>query len=116
MSSCQDIITFIDGDAGSVGSFKGVIRSVEKILDRFDENTKIIPGHGPLAGKKDLERYRDMLTEVYTRILAYKQNGKSVDEVIELKPTADFDAHWGNGFLSPDTWVKIIFSTIAVTD
>lgn len=104
------IYPFIDAQSG--GSLKGMIQSIEKILTRADMNTKIIPGHGPLATKADLETYKEMLTSVYTRILALKKSGKSDEEIIASKPTADFDAKWGKGFLSPDKWVSIVCSAV----
>ena len=53
-----------------------------------------------------------MLKSVYTRVKALKDQGKSVEAVVAAKPSADFDAKWGNGFLAPDVWVKIIYSAI----
>jgi hypothetical protein len=34
--------------------------------------------------------------------------GKTVDEIVAAKPTADFDAVWGKGFMNPDQWVKMV--------
>ncbi|MFH2059934.1 MAG: MBL fold metallo-hydrolase [Pseudomonadota bacterium] len=102
------IYPFIDAQSG--GTLKGMIQSVEKILKRADMNTKIIPGHGPLGTIADLKTYKEMLTSVYTRILALKKSGKSNEEIVASKPTADFDAKWGKGFLSPDKWVSIACS------
>jgi glyoxylase-like metal-dependent hydrolase (beta-lactamase superfamily II) len=101
---------FIDGQSG--GSVKGMIKSAEKILDRADDTTKIIPGHGALANKSDLKAFRDMLHEVYTAVSALKNQGKTVEEVVAAKPTQAFDAHWGGGFLPPDKWVKIVYSAL----
>ena len=81
-------------------------------MTRIDDNTKVIPGHGPLSNKVELQAYQDMLKSVYTRVKALKDQGKSVEAVVAAKPSADFDAKWGNGFLAPDVWVKIIYSAI----
>ena len=101
---------FIDGQSG--GSLKGMILSADKILDRADNATKIIPGHGPLGNKADLKAYRDMLQEVHKRIARLQKEGKTVGEIVAAKPTADFDAKWGNGFLNPDKWVSIVSSAM----
>jgi len=99
-------------DAGRGGSLKGMIQSVDLILKRANISTKIIPGHGPLATIKDLENYRTMLMVVHERIDKLLKAGKSVDEIIAAKPTADLDPTWGKGFLNPDQWVQIVCSVM----
>jgi len=96
-------------DTGSGGNLVGMIRGVEQILERCDGETRIIPGHGPLATRADLDRYHQMLTSVRARIEPMVRAGKSRDEVIAAKPTADFDADWGGGFMKPDVWVGLVF-------
>ncbi len=101
---------FIDGSSG--GSFPGMINSVNEILKRIDNKTKIIPGHGPLSNKKELTEYRDMLKTVYKRLSKMKRKGKSIEEVLAAKPTAEFDTKWGNGFLKPNAWLEIVYDTL----
>jgi glyoxylase-like metal-dependent hydrolase (beta-lactamase superfamily II) len=102
---------FIDVERG--GSIDGMIRAADRILELCDEETRLIPGHGPLSGVKELEAYRDMLKTVSGRIRELVDQGKSRDEVIAAKPTADLDAAWGKGFLQPDRWVGIVFDGMA---
>lgn len=101
---------FIDPD--SKGSVAGVIAGVNEILTFINDETKIIPGHGPLSNKKELTAYRDMLQSVYDRVKALKEDGKSLEEIIAAKPTADFDAKWGNGIFTADKWLSIVAPTI----
>jgi glyoxylase-like metal-dependent hydrolase (beta-lactamase superfamily II) len=98
---------FIDTSTG--GNLEGMIRAVERILERCDAETRIIPGHGPLASRADLERYQRMLTTVRDRIEPMLRAGRSRDEVIAAKPTADLDADWGGGFMKPDVWVGLVY-------
>lgn len=49
------------------GSIEGVIRTVDLVLERIDDKTKVIPGHGPLSNKAGLQAYRDMLVGVHER-------------------------------------------------
>jgi hypothetical protein len=49
---------------------------------------------------------------VRARIHALLDAGKSVDEVVTAKPTKDLDAQWGNGFLKPDPWVRIVTGVV----
>jgi glyoxylase-like metal-dependent hydrolase (beta-lactamase superfamily II) len=104
------IYPFIDGESG--GSMEGVIAGVGEVLDRIDDNTKVIPGHGPLGNKTDLKAYRDMLAGVHERMTKLIKAGKHIDEIVAAKPTADYDAKWGGGFLKPDQWVQIVYSAM----
>ncbi len=97
---------FIDPDNG--GSITGVVEAVDEILTKIDDDTIVIPGHGPLSNKSELTAYRDMLSAVAENISALRAEGKSDDEIIAAKPTADFDEAWGGGFIKPDTWVKLV--------
>jgi cyclase len=101
------VYPFIDTSAG--GNLDGMIRAVEQILTRCDGKTRIIPGHGPLASRADLERYHRMLATVRDRIEPMLRAGRSRDEVIAAKPTADLDADWGGGFMKPDVWVGLVY-------
>ena len=99
-------------DAGSGGSMQGVIAGADELLNRIDDNTKVIPGHGSLGNKTDLKAYRDMLATVHERMTKLIKDGKNIDDIVAAKPTADYDAKWGGGFLKPDQWVQIIYSVI----
>jgi cyclase len=102
---------FIDIDSG--GSLRGMIAAVDQALPGIDQATKIIPGHGPLTGRKGLVLYRDMLNTVADRIEALVADGKTRQQVIDAKPTAEYDARWGNGFLKPERWVGMLYDLVA---
>ena len=73
-----------------------------------NSETKIIPGHGPLATPDDLRGYRDMLITVRDRIQTMLNDGMSVEEIVAAKPTSDLDASWdpGNWFIPGDRMVE----------
>ena len=100
-------------DTGTNGSVKGVIAAVDRVLGMLDDTTKIIPGHGPLSGKRDLREYRDMLAMVAARVERMVKAKKTLRQVIAAKPSKDFDAVWGNGFLKPDQFVEIVYTSLA---
>ena len=107
--------TFFNGfypfiDTGSGGSIAGMIAAADNVLSIADNNTKIIPGHGPLATKTDLQAYRDMLVSVEAKISLLLKAGKTIDEIVGEQPTADFDKEWADGFLTPEVWIKIVVS------
>jgi cyclase len=97
---------FIDNASG--GSLDGVIAAVDRALALATERTRIIPGHGVLATKADLQAYRDMLATVAGRIRAQMAAGKELKQIVDSKPTREFDDKWGNGYIKADAWVTML--------
>ena len=98
---------FIDYSTG--GSIDGMIRATESNLAAVTNKTIIIPGHGPVADKAQLTTYRDLLVTVRDKVAALKTRGQSLDEVLAAKPTADYDAKWGGGFMSPRMFTGLVY-------
>jgi len=101
---------FIDGSHG--GSLKGTIAAVDVMLGITDASSKIIPGHGPLGDRAQLQAYRDMLAIAYSRLLKLKNEGISVGDAIALAPLKDLEAQWGGGIFTGDKWITIIYSAV----
>jgi len=104
------IYPFIDPSTG--GKLSGMIAANEKALALVNDETKIIPGHGPLGTKADLTKSRDMLVTVRERIQKLKSAGKSMQEAVAAKPLTDLDATWGKGFLNGDTFVQVAYLSL----
>jgi cyclase len=101
---------FIDLSAG--GSINGMIAAVKRILLLCDRNTKVIPGHGHLSNKTELEEYLKMLVAVRDRIAREIKAGKPLDAVIASLPTRDLDPVWGKGFMKPEQFVTIVYESL----
>ena len=84
---------FIDADSG--GGIDGMIAFCQTILDEMGPNAVIIPGHGEVTDSATLQAYIDMLKTVRERVAAMIAEGKSMEEVMAAKPTADFDETFG---------------------
>ncbi len=109
--------TFFNGmypfiDASTGGTVAGVIAAMDKVLGMVDADTKIIPGHGPLTNRDDLMKSRELLAIVHARVKTMIDMGKTREEVVAAKPTADFDATFNGGFLKADAWVGIAYDAI----
>jgi glyoxylase-like metal-dependent hydrolase (beta-lactamase superfamily II) len=102
-------------DLASGGSIDGMIHSVNQILAQTNDQTKIVPGHGSVATRADLQDYRDMLVQVRQRITSLITAGKTIDEAVAAAPTKDFDSKWGSGYVPPDVFVKMVFSSVTNT-
>jgi len=99
-------------DAGSGGSIYGMIDAIAGILPKLDEETKIIPGHGPLANKQDLQNYHDMLVGVVDALTPLAKKGLSAEDAAKQDPLKDLNDKWGKGFLQPPVFISIVYPTI----
>jgi cyclase len=102
-------------DLSSGGSIDGMIHSLDRILAQTDEQTKVVPGHGPVTTRANLKDYRDMLVQVRHRIKDLIAAGKTMDEVVAAVPTKDFDARWASGYVTPEVFTRMVFSSLAGT-
>jgi glyoxylase-like metal-dependent hydrolase (beta-lactamase superfamily II) len=101
---------FIDVPHG--GSIDGMIAAADQLLGMVDGSTKVIPGHGPLSDRRGLQGYREMLATVRDRIAGQIKEGKSLEEIVSSRPTADFDAGMGR-WMPADDFVTIVFNDLA---
>jgi len=112
---CGDV--FFNGfypyiDSGTGGSVSGMIGGCNRLLALADDNTKIVPGHGPLGTKADLTKFRDMLSTVRDSLQKLKSSGKSMQEAVAAKPLNDLDAAWGKGLFNSDQFVQIAYPAL----
>jgi glyoxylase-like metal-dependent hydrolase (beta-lactamase superfamily II) len=109
--------TFFNGfypfiDVSTRGSLTGMIAAANQVLAATDASTRIIPGHGPLGTRADLIRYRDMLVTVRTRVGRLVTQRRTLTQVIAANPLADLDAQWGKGFLKPEVFLTIVYTSL----
>ncbi len=102
---------FIDIESG--GDVDGYIAAHEKVLGKIDDGTKIIPGHGPLADKADLQRTTDMLKDVRARIQALIDDGKDADAAVAADPLKDLNGDWGQGFIDGERMVRAVHASLS---
>ena len=84
---------FVDVDSG--GGIDGMITFCERALAEMAPGAIIIPGHGPVTDASALARYVYMLKTVRSRVASMIADGKTLQEVMDAKPTSDFDAVYG---------------------
>ncbi|MFZ1989694.1 MAG: MBL fold metallo-hydrolase [Alphaproteobacteria bacterium] len=101
-------------DLASGGTLAGTITAYETILAMIDGKTKIIPGHGPLAKKKDIQASHDMLVLVRDRVQKLIDQGKNEDEIVAAAPTKDIDKKWTGkgGFVTGEVMVRQTYESI----
>ncbi len=101
---------FIDASTG--GRLDGVIAAVELVLGMVDDETVIIPGHGALSNKAQLQGYRDMLFGVRDVLSPMIDAGKTLEQIAEENPLAPFNEKWGGGFLPSEKWLPIVHASM----
>ncbi len=101
---------FIDIQAG--GSIDGMIAAAERLLAMTDAETKLMPGHGPLSDRATLEQFKDMMVTVRDRIWDMMQSDRSLQEIIDSRPTREFEARWSLRFLKPEQWVRLLYMSL----
>jgi len=101
---------FIDYSTG--GSIDGMIRATEANLSRITKSTIVIPGHGAVGDKSQLTFYRDLLVTTRNKVATLKKQGRTLDEIVAAKPTADWDEKWGAGFMSPRMFTGLVFEGV----
>ena len=104
---------FIDVSSG--GSIDGLIAATDVLLTLGDDNVKIIPGHGVLSDRAAVRASGKMLTTVRDRVRQQKAAGRSLAQTLATRPTAEFDASWGPGFIKPAQFVTMVSQSEATT-
>jgi glyoxylase-like metal-dependent hydrolase (beta-lactamase superfamily II) len=101
---------FIDYSTG--GSIDGTIRAAEANLAKVTDSMIVIPGHGAVGGKADLMLFRDVMVELREKVAVFKKQGRSLAEVVAAKPSARYDAEWGNGFMTPALFLEWVYQGV----
>ena len=94
------------------GSLDGMIIAYQKLLPGLDDQVKVVPGRGRVGTKRDLEDYLTVMLALRDRIGQLVRDGKSMEEAVALKPTADLDGKWGNGPIRPDQIVEEVYADL----
>jgi glyoxylase-like metal-dependent hydrolase (beta-lactamase superfamily II) len=101
---------YIDLDNG--GTVEGMIAGMQAIADAAGPETQVIPGHGPLSSKADLEASIAMLTEARARVAALVAEGHDYASVLDAEPLADFHDDWNWGFITTERMIWTLYRDI----
>jgi glyoxylase-like metal-dependent hydrolase (beta-lactamase superfamily II) len=107
----NDIYPFIDYSTG--GSIDGMIAASNANLASTNDDTIIIPGHGkPVGNRAELQAFRDMLVAIRDNVASLKKRGRTRDETVATKPTAAFDAKWGQFVIDPGFFTRLVYEGV----
>jgi cyclase len=110
--------TFFNGrypiiDLDSGGSIDGMIAAVDRAQSWIDDQTKVVPGHGPVSDLAGLKEYRAMLAGIRDAIGAQVKAKKTLAEIQASKPTQPYDAKYGAGDTKPDRFVEVVYNDLS---
>ena len=105
------IYPFIDYSTG--GSIDGMIAACDANLAVMDKDTIVIAGHGkPVGNKAEFQAFRDMLVGCRDNVARLKKQGRTRDETVAAKPTAAFDAIWGQFVIDPGFFTRLVYQGV----
>ena len=82
----------LDSDNDGSGGPEGEIASIEYVLAHAPEDAKIIPGHGAVASKADLQKYLEVVKATTAAVQAGINQGKSLDQLKQDKVLAQWES------------------------
>lgn len=100
---------YIDVDSG--GSLQGMIDSHQVALDLINDETRVIPGHGPLASKADLKGAQTLLIGIQNRVKQRIDIGEDLETILSAKPLAEYSEF--SSFINEDNMVRIAYASLA---
>jgi cyclase len=102
-------------DLNSGGSVNGYLMAQQKMLSMSDDNTKIIPGHGPMSSKADLQAAVDMLQDCIAIIQKHVDEGMTEDEVVKANPLQKYHDDWNWGFITTERMTRQLFKGLSAS-
>ena len=105
----KDRFPYIDLNSG--GSVNGLLKAIGQVLLLIDDETKVVPGHGSMATKADLELYQKTIMTLRDRVNKSIRSGLELEEVKAANITKEFDS-WGAGFISADRIIETIYKDL----
>ncbi len=97
-------------DLASGGTVQGYISNLEKALSWIDDDTAVIPGHGPLGTKADLLAFYNVVKDTSTTIRVMKSQQMSKEQAVAAGLADEYDS-WGQGFINEQRWIETVFDS-----
>jgi len=103
---------YVTIDYANGGSINGIIATVDTYLRMGNDQTKYVPGHGPLATKADIQKYHDILVRVRDSVQNEIKAGKTEDQTVADKPLAPIGAQLHTNQMADDNMVKMVYRSL----
>jgi glyoxylase-like metal-dependent hydrolase (beta-lactamase superfamily II) len=90
------------------GWIGGLVGATQRLQTLANDQTRIVPGRGPVMSLADLKGQATMYATIYDRLTTLLNKGRGPSEAVAAKPTKEFDAQMGN----PDEFVRRAFESL----
>ena len=97
-------------DLASGGTVQGYIKNLEKALSWIEDDTRVIPGHGPLGSKAELLAFYNVVKDTSTAIRVMKSQRMTVEEITAEGLGTQYES-WGTGFINEQRWIETVFNS-----
>jgi cyclase len=106
--------TYPNLDWGSGGTIDGMVFALETFLRAANDATKIVPGHGPVATKANLQEFHDMMVTARDRVKKLYEEGKTEQQVLAADPLADLNVKWAapQGITSGPSFLRNVYNSL----
>ena len=101
-------LPFIDRSSG--GSVFGIIKAADQVYAMTDAQTRIVPGHGQVTDRNRLKAWRDAVSTVTERVQREVRAGKTIEQVLAMKLSAEFEKEWPGGH---ERFVRAVFDEVS---
>jgi len=99
-------------DLNNGGSLNGILDGLGATIGQAGPHTKIIPGHGAVTDRNALIATRDLILAIRDKIAPLVAQGKTLEEVVASKPTAEFDAQIPQAAQTSERFIKWVYTEI----
>ena len=99
-------------DRANGGTLQGMLDGLAQTIALCGPNTKVIPGHGATVDRAALVAHRDMIIAIRDKVAPLVRQGRSLEQVIASKPTADFDAKVPGVGTTGDRFIGQLFAEL----
>jgi len=99
-------------DRANGGTLQGMLDGLAQTIALCGPNTKVIPGHGATVDRAALVAHRDMIIAIRDKVAPLVRQGRSLEQVIASKPTADFDAKVPSVGTTGDRFIGQLFAEL----
>lgn len=100
-------------DEAQHGTLTGLLANLEDVGSWADASMHVVPARGEVTNGEGLKTFHDMIVTVRDRMEGFVKKGQTEEEVIAQHPTAEFDARWGHGRVTPDAFVNEVYTAVA---
>ena len=103
---------FVDINSG--GSVRGMIAAVDQVLAQVPPDVKVIPGHGPITGLKEMRDFQQMLRDTLAVVQTAMKQGKTLEQMKQQKILAKWEAYGsGDRFIKTDAWIETLYNDLS---